>query len=53
MESLAALLVAIVCVIGAFYAGMSYGKERAYDQAFDNAIRTINEVYEEDPYGRN
>ena len=53
MESIAALLISMICMVGAFYVGMSYGKERAYDQAFDNAIRTINEVYEEELYGRN
>ena len=52
MESLAALLIAVACVGGAFLAGVAHGRDQAYDEAFDNALRTINEVYEEEAWNR-
>ena len=50
MESIEALLITIICTGGAFLIGVSHGKEQAYDEAFDNALRTINEVYEEEAW---
>ena len=48
MESLAALLIAAICVGGAFFVGVAHGRDQAYDEAFDNALRTIDEVYKEE-----
>lgn len=48
MESIAALLISIICMGGAFFVGASYGRDKAYDEAFDNAVRIVNEVYEEE-----
>lgn len=47
MESLIALIIAAICTVGSFYVGASYGREKAYDKAFEDAARSINEVYEE------
>ena len=33
---------------GAFIFGVAHGRDQAYDEAFDNALRTIHEVYEEE-----
>ncbi len=48
MESFAALIISIICMAGAFSLGRSFGRDEAYDEAFDNAVRAINEVYEEE-----
>ena len=48
MESIIALLISVACMAGAFMVGVSHGR----DQAFDNALRTINEVYEEEVWNR-
>lgn len=48
MGSIIALLIAAACTVGSFYIGASYGRDQAYDEAFDNAIRIINEVYREE-----
>lgn len=48
MESIAALLISIICLGAVFYAGASYGRDKAYDEAFDNAVRLVSEVYEEE-----
>ena len=52
MESIAALLISIACMGGAFMIGVSHGRSQAYDEAFDNALRTINEVYEEEVWNQ-
>lgn len=52
MESIAALLISIACMGGAFMIGVSHGRDQAYDEAFDNALRTINEVYEEEVWNQ-
>lgn len=52
MESIAALLISVICVGGAFIFGVAHGRDQAYDEAFDNALRTINEVYEEETWNR-
>ena len=51
-ESIAALLISVICVGGAFVFGVAHGRDQAYDEAFDNALRTINEVYEEETWNR-
>jgi len=43
----AAVIVAITIL--AFGLGYMCGRDKAYDEAFDNAIRTVNEVCEEEP----
>lgn len=48
MESLAALLIAVACMGGAFLVGVAHGRDKAYDEAFDNAVRLVSEVYEEE-----
>ena len=52
MESIIALLISVACMAGAFMVGVSHGRDQAYDEAFDNALRTINEVYEEEVWNR-
>ncbi len=52
MESLAALLIALACTIGSFYAGVTYGKGKGYDEALENAIRAVNEVYKEEAWNQ-
>lgn len=52
MESLIALIISVAGIGGAFLLGTSYGRDQAYDEAFDNALRTINEVYEEEAWNR-
>ena len=47
MESLIALLIAAICTVGSFYVGVSYGRDKAYDQALEDAVRSVNEVYDE------
>ncbi len=48
MESLIALLVSVAGIGGAFLLGASYGRDQAYDEAFNNAVKVINEVYKEE-----
>ena len=52
MEGIIALLISIACMGGAFMIGVSHGRSQAYDEAFDNALRTINEVYEEEVWNQ-
>ncbi len=52
MESLIALLIAAATLVAAFLLGISYGKDAAYDEAFDSVLRTVNEVYEEEAWNR-
>lgn len=52
MQSLIALLIAVACTGGAFLVGVAHGRDQAYDEAFDNALRTINEVYKEELWNR-
>ncbi len=48
MESVIALLISIVCMGGAYFMGLTRGRLEAYDEAFDNVLKLINEVYEEE-----
>lgn len=48
MESLIALIICVAGIGGAFLLGRSYGRDEAYDEALDNALRTIDEVYKEE-----
>ena len=48
MSGLVALLIVIACMCGSFLAGTSYGKSKAYDQAFKDAVKLLNEIEEDD-----
>ncbi len=48
MESFIALVISAVGLAGAFYMGVGYGKDMAYEEALKETARVYEEVYKED-----
>lgn len=48
MESVLALVISAISLAGTFFAGVSYGKDSAYDEAIRNTAKLYEEVYKED-----
>lgn len=51
MTSFIALIIAAAGVLGSFWCGYAYGREGAYEEGMDDAIRVYAEVFEEADYG--